>query len=47
MWKNFVEQDRPQITKWRMRIALCMPKDTDTQSEYVIIIDFSLQRYLR
>jgi len=24
MWKNIVERGRPQMTKWRMRIACCI-----------------------
>jgi len=33
MWKNIVEPGRPQIT-WRMRIALWIPKVTNTHSKY-------------
>jgi hypothetical protein len=29
-WKNFVQQGRPQMTIWRMRIACWIPKATDT-----------------
>jgi len=29
-----------------MRIACCVPKSTDTHSEYVILIAFSLQQWL-
>jgi len=29
---------------WRMRIACCIPKSTDTHSKYVILIAFSLQQ---
>jgi hypothetical protein len=41
MWKNTVQQDRPQmkIRRMRMRIACWIPKATDTPSiEYVILI---------
>ena len=31
---------------WRMRIACCIPKATDTHSLYVIIIAFPLQHWL-
>jgi len=31
MWRNIVEQDRPQMTIWRMRVA-------DTHSQYVILL---------
>ena len=30
MWKNTVGRDRPQMTIWRMRIACCIIKATDT-----------------
>ena len=36
MWKNTVEQDRPQMTIWRMRIAYSTPKATNTHPQYVI-----------
>jgi len=38
MWKNIAEPDRPQMTIWRMRIACCISKATDTHSEYVILL---------
>jgi hypothetical protein len=41
------EQGRPQMTIWRMRFACCIPKATDTYSEYVIIIGFLLQQLLQ
>jgi hypothetical protein len=44
-WKNIVEPGRPEIT-WRMRIACCITKATNTHSGYVIIIDFPLQQWL-
>jgi len=46
MWKNIVELEKPLTTIWRMRIAYCIPKATDTHSEYVIITDFPLQQRL-
>jgi len=45
-WKNIVEPGRPQKTIRRMRIACWINKDTDTHSEYVIIIAFPLQQWL-
>jgi hypothetical protein len=42
-----VERGRPQMTVWRMRIACWIPLATDTQSEYVILIAFPLQQWLR
>jgi len=35
MWKNSVEQGRPQMTIWRMRITCCVTKATNTLTEYV------------
>jgi hypothetical protein len=34
------------MTIWRMRIACWIPKATNTHSEYLILIVFSLQQYL-
>ena len=39
MWKNVVEPGRPQMTSWIL-------KDTDTHSEYVILIAFPRQQLL-
>jgi len=46
MWKDNVQQDRPQMTTWRMRIACWIPKATNTHSVYVIFIAFPLQKWL-
>jgi hypothetical protein len=46
MWKNSVELGRPQTAIWRMRIAYWIPKATNTNSDYVILIGFPLQQYL-
>ena len=35
------------MTKWRMRVACWINKVKDTRSEYVIIIVFPLQQWLR
>jgi len=35
MWKNTVEPGRTQMTILRKRIISCVPKATDTFSEYV------------
>ena len=45
MWKNMVEPDRPQMTIWRMRIACWRLTATNTHSEYVILIAFSLEQW--
>jgi hypothetical protein len=34
-------------TKWRMRIACWVPKTTNTHSQYVILIAFRMQQWLR
>jgi len=47
MWKNIVEPSRLQMTIWQMRFAFWIPKSTNTYSEYVILIVFSLQRWFR
>jgi len=46
MWKNMVEQCRPQITIWRMRIVCWITKATGIHSEYGIPIAFLLQQWL-
>jgi hypothetical protein len=43
IWKNNLESGRPRITIWRMRIACWIPKATNTHSECVISIAFTLQ----
>ena len=35
------------MTIWSMRIACWIPKATNTHSEYVILIAFALQQWLR
>jgi len=42
IWTNNVEGERPQMKIWRMRIACWIPKDTNTLTEYVILIAFPL-----
>ena len=46
MWENILQPDRPQMIKWRVRIADWVPKATNTHSEYAIIIAFPRQRWL-
>ena len=46
MWKNIVEQSRLQTTTWCTHIARWIPKATITLSEYVILIDVTLQEWL-
>jgi hypothetical protein len=46
IWKNIVEPDRPQMKIWRMRIACWVPKATNTNLEYVLLIALSLQQWL-
>jgi len=44
MWKNIVEQDRPQIAARSMRFACWISKATDTHSEYEILIALPLHQ---
>jgi len=44
MWKNTVQLGRPQMTIWLMHIAYWISKSTNTSSEYVILINFPLQK---
>jgi hypothetical protein len=44
---NIVQPDRPQMTIWRMRIACWIPKATDTHSEFIVLIAFPRQQWLR
>jgi hypothetical protein len=46
MWKNVVEPGRPQMTIWHLFISRWIPKDTNTHSEYVIIIAVLQQQWL-
>jgi hypothetical protein len=45
--EKIVEPDKPQMTIWRMRIACWITKATNTHSEYVILIAFLQQKWLR
>ena len=44
MWKNLVELDRPQMTIWRRHNSRQVPKVTNTDPEYVILITFLPQK---
>ena len=46
MWKYIVERGRPQMTIWRMRIACGIPKATNTQTGWVILVALTLQQRL-
>ena len=46
MWKNIVEQDRPQMTIWRISIAFRISKATKTLSGYAILTAFPLRQWL-
>jgi len=48
MWKNTVEQGRPQMAIWRMRIACCitMATHTHTPSQNAMLIAFLHQQLL-
>jgi len=45
MWENSVEPGMLLTIIWRMRIACCTPKATNTLLEYVILIAFPLQQW--
>jgi hypothetical protein len=45
MWENIVEPGMPLMTIWRTRIACWIPKARSTNSDYVILIAFLLQRW--
>ena len=40
MWKSIVEQARPTMTVWRMRIVCWITKVINTDSEYVMLISY-------
>jgi len=46
MWTNNIQQDRPQMTIRRMRVACWIPTATNTTSEYVTLIVFPQQQWL-
>jgi len=46
MWKNTVEPDRSHMTIRHMRITSCITKASNTHSEYVILIAFTLRQCL-
>jgi len=46
MWENIVEPDKPQMAIWRLCVACCITKATNTHPEYVILIAFPLQQWL-
>ena len=43
-WKNIVERGRPQTAIWPMRIACWIPKVTNTNSVYAILMAFPLHQ---
>jgi hypothetical protein len=45
MWNNTVQPERPQVTTWRMRVACCIPKTTNTHPKYVVRIVFPPQQW--
>ena len=48
MWKNILRDGHAtdDYIIWRMRVACCIPKDTDTHTEYVILIALPRYRWL-
>ena len=47
MWKSILEPGKSQMTIWRVRITCFITEATDTHSDYVIIITFPRQQWLR
>ena len=45
--KNIVERGRPQMTIWRVRVACWITTTTNKHSEYVILIAFPQQQWLK
>ena len=45
MWRNTVEPGSPQTTIWRVQILCWVPKATNTNSEYVILIALPRQKW--
>jgi len=43
--EKYINPENPQMTIRRMHIACCIPKATNTHSEYVILIAFPLQQW--
>ena len=46
MWIYTEQPGRPQTTIWRMRVACCIPKATNTLPEYIMLLAFPLQQKL-
>jgi len=46
-WKSIVERGRPQMTIRRMRIAYRINTAPNKYSQYVTVIVFQLQQWLR
>jgi hypothetical protein len=46
MWKNILEPGKLQMKTRGMRLACCIPKASNAQSEYVMRIAFTLKQCL-
>jgi hypothetical protein len=46
-WKNTVELGRPQMTIWHKHIACWILKVTNTHSDYVIKVKFTLEKAMK
>jgi hypothetical protein len=46
-WKYIVQPGSTQMKIWLMRIACSISKATNTHSEYVIVVAFLLQQWLK
>ena len=47
MWENILEPDRQQMTIWHLCIVCWIPKATNSQSEYALLIAFPLQQWVQ
>ena len=47
MWKNIIESVGAQMTIWSLRFVCLINKATNTHSEYVLVIAFPQQQWLR
>jgi len=46
MWKDIVEPDRSQMTKWLTFFAYWIPQPTDIRLEYVLLMTYPRQQIL-
>ena len=47
MWQSTVDPGRSQTPIWHMRITSWIPKAINTRAQYILLIAFPLQQWLR